>query len=107
MALRPLLRSVRIVGNHYRDAAAKAVHNALTKGEKLSLELEPTNEFDPYAVKVIAGGEHIAYIPRDISAMFYVSGVEAVEAVVTEVAQPKAGKSGVTVLIDVGLNEGA
>jgi hypothetical protein len=107
MPLRPLLRKVRIVGNHYRDDAAKKIHNQLTKGDQVFLELEPTNEFDPHAVKVLAGGKHIAYIPRDIAAMFYVSGVEAIEARVVEVAQPTAGKTGVNVFIDVGLNEGA
>ncbi len=101
--LKVLLRKVRIVGNYYRDDEAKAVHGLLKRGDRLTLELEPTNEYDDHAVKVLAAGVHIGYIPADCSAIFYVCGVDAVQVEVNSVATPKAGK-GVNVQIDVLLD---
>lgn len=40
---------------------------ALAAETPLVLEPEPTNKYDPHAVKVIHDGRHIGYVPRDLS----------------------------------------
>ena len=45
------------------DSCERALY--LNAGERLSLELEPTNEFDKNAVKIIyQNNDHIGYLPR-------------------------------------------
>lgn len=84
--LKPLFRNARVVGSQFRDEAAKAAYASLAKGEVLTLELEPTNEHDEFAVKVLVEGLHIGYIPREMSAVLHATGVGAdVVAVVSEV----------------------
>lgn len=34
---------------------------------EFDLEPEPTNEYDPNAVKVLNGGVHVGYVPRDLA----------------------------------------
>lgn len=68
----PVLRSVKIVGNHFRPQEAKEVFNSLQPKDELILKPEPTNPHDPYAVMVCKGQMHIGYIPKEISAAVYV-----------------------------------
>lgn len=97
-AMRPLLRNCRIVGSQFRDDAAQAIYAALAKGDELQLQLDPANPHDPLAVKVIADGTHVGYIPREMSAVFHLVGVGAdVIAVVSEV-----GSKG-SVMLAVGI----
>lgn len=72
----PFIRNAKIVGNHYRDDEAKAVFKALTDGQDLAVELEPTNPYDPFAVKVRTNGVFIGYVPKEISGVFYVLPAE-------------------------------
>jgi hypothetical protein len=66
----------RLVGNHYRQDG-KAALPLLPEGQPLILEPEPTNPFDPDAVKVLvdmtdskyrnmgfASVIHLGYVPR-------------------------------------------
>ncbi len=53
-----------IVGVHFRPSEAKAIHNALQIGERVDLEPEPNNKYDPNAVMVMSEGEHIGYVAR-------------------------------------------
>ncbi len=59
-----------VVGESFRrDGLLTLVrsHKAFDTGEiygSASLELEPTNEFDPTAVKVVVEGVHVGYIPK-------------------------------------------
>lgn len=39
----------------------------LPDGTAFTLEAEPTNQYDPFAVKVIHAGRHVGYVPRDLS----------------------------------------
>ena len=101
MSLKPLFRNARIVGSSFRDDHAKAIYAALKVADPVDFELEPSNEHDPYAVKVIADGVHVGYIPREMSAVIYATGVgEHIQAVVSEV-----GAKG-SVMITVGLLDG-
>ena len=59
-----------VVGESYRRDNLTALiraHNAFETGEILStavLEMEPTNEFDSSAVKVVVEGTQVGYIPK-------------------------------------------
>lgn len=58
-----------LVGVTFRGTGAREIVKRLTPddGELLSLEAEPTNEYDSEAVKVIYNptGEHIGYLARE------------------------------------------
>lgn len=51
-----------LAGLNFRPIEARAVFAALSPGASLSLEAEPFNQYDAYAVKIITEGEHIGYI---------------------------------------------
>jgi hypothetical protein len=59
-----------VVGESFRRDGLLALvrsHKAVDTGEiygSAVLELEPTNEFDPTAVKVVVEGVHVGYIPK-------------------------------------------
>lgn len=102
MNLKPLFRNARIVGSSFRDEEAKTVYANLRVGDAVQFELEPTNEHDPFAVKVVVkDGTHVGYIGREMSAVLYATGVgDHIQAVVSEVG----AKGGV--MITVGLVDG-
>lgn len=58
-----------LVGVTFRPAEIKPIVKALTTddGELLSLEADPTNEYDNHAVKVMyePTGQHLGYIARE------------------------------------------
>lgn len=58
-----------VKGNYFRPASAKEVFNELQDGDTLILEPEPTNQYDPNAIKVIEpeSGEFIGYIQKELS----------------------------------------
>jgi hypothetical protein len=88
----PLFRDIEIVGNYFRDDAAKECFNALEYGVKLEIELEPENEHDKFAVRVLAGGVHLGYIPAHSSAICYaLSDLETLSVTVTKVEAKKGG----------------
>ncbi len=84
-----------VVGESFqRDhlTALIRAHNAFESGEIYStavLELEPTNPFDPYAVKVVVEGTQVGYIPKFDS------------PAVTEMVK-KSGKSSYEVPVRIG-----
>lgn len=45
--------NVKVVGMHFRGANAKEIAAALQPGDRLIIERESLNEFDPNAIKVI------------------------------------------------------
>lgn len=48
-----------------KDAQARA--GSLRPGEEVSLKPEPSNQYDPFAVKVLSNRMHIGYIPKIFS----------------------------------------
>lgn len=58
----------QVRGTSFRPASAKAVAAALQPGEIVQLDPEPTNPYDPSAVRVIARGEFIGYVQKELSA---------------------------------------
>lgn len=51
--------------HYYLDAAASC-----KEGDQISFELEPSNSFDPTAVKIICNGDHIGYVNKALSSGF-------------------------------------
>jgi len=49
-----------MTGMNHRDAEQYVA--ALTPGTEMTLEREPDNKFDKFAVKVVHGGRHVGYI---------------------------------------------
>lgn len=53
-----------LAGANFRPGDAREVCRHLTIGEILDLEADPGNEYDANAVRVIADGTFIGFIPR-------------------------------------------
>jgi len=53
-----------LAGASFRPAEAKAALRTAAIGDVVSLEPDPENEYDAFAVKVIFAGHHIGFIPR-------------------------------------------
>jgi len=78
-----------VVGESFRRDGLLALvrsHKAFETGEiygSATLELEPTNEFDPTAVKVVVEGVHVGYIPKfdslAVTAMIQKRGKKEIE----------------------------
>ena len=61
---RPVERVVKVRGTTFRaDAIARVVRQGVRVAR---LVPEPTNAFDPNAVKVIVNDEHVGYLPRGL-----------------------------------------
>ena len=60
------------------DLAALSIHKIsrerIKVGDMLRFELEPTNRFDSFAVKVYKGDIHLGYIKKEHSRIFYKKG---------------------------------
>lgn len=64
----PTFSHTKLVGTSYRGADAKLLVAQLAKGDTVELELEPDNEYDSNAIKVMIGDCHVGYIDRDVAA---------------------------------------
>lgn len=51
-----------VVGAKFR--AADFAQAEVTRGDRLTLKPEPTNQYDPLAIAVYKGETHIGYVPR-------------------------------------------
>lgn len=60
----PTFPNVRVVGMHFRGGGAKDVAAAMTEETPVTLEREPDNQYDAYAIKVLIEDFHIGYIER-------------------------------------------
>lgn len=69
----------KVAGIKYEKRGEKAYEAQVTKGHKVSFVPEPSNKFDPYAVKVLyhylVGDDkvrelHLGYIPKEYSKNF-------------------------------------
>ena len=64
----PTFPNVLVVGMHFRPNG-KAIVASLIPPVSFTLEREPSNQYDMFAIKVLFEGEHIGYIERG-QAMF-------------------------------------
>ena len=53
-------------GRHHAEAIASS--EAVAPGNPLELRRDPTNEHDPNAIAVHAGGEQVGWVPRELAA---------------------------------------
>lgn len=54
-----------IAGVTYRNITDQVAFRHLEEGEQVFLAREPTNEYDPNAIKVVTrAGHHIGYVPK-------------------------------------------
>lgn len=60
-----------IAGLYYRSTEAHKIARGLGVGTQLRYELEPNNEYDKYAVKIIYKGIHLGYIPTVYSELIF------------------------------------
>jgi hypothetical protein len=82
-------RSFYIAGVQFRPQSSQNLIKELEEGDELTLKLEPTNQYDPNAVMIVSGDEHLGYVPKkfsaEISAMIEVDGPDSVQCVVIKV----------------------
>lgn len=85
-----------IAGVQFRPNAAKVL-SELEVGTELELELEPTNKYDPNAIKIMYEDEHVGYVPKkfsaEITAMIEVDGIDCVQCVISQI-NPEAKQWG-------------
>lgn len=60
-----------VVGAFARPAESKEVLKALRPGDTVTLEADPDNEYDSSAVKVMASGHHIGFVPASVNYMVF------------------------------------
>jgi len=58
-----------IIGMRHRGPKAELLVKSLARDEALVLERDPANPYDPNAVKVIARGEHVGFVPKALAAL--------------------------------------
>lgn len=80
----------RLAGAQFRPESARATTQELSVSDVLELEREPHNQYDANAIQVIAYGEHIGYIQRDLAALIapQMDAGEEPHAVVVERISP-------------------
>lgn len=59
--------TVAIRGTKFRPPEAREVARSLTPHEVVTIEPDPDNEFDPNALKIIARGQFIGYVQKDMA----------------------------------------
>ena len=64
-----LYNNGEVVGAFFLDPEAKQWADTCPPNTPVTVEREATNKHDPYAVRVLANGIAIGYIPKDISPM--------------------------------------
>lgn len=62
---------IKVVGATYLPTAAKGIYCSLNIGDPVSLKLDPDNEYDQTAVKVMAKYNCIGYVPSEYSNAIY------------------------------------
>ena len=103
------VQDLSVVGVTFRDGYPGNLLRLDSRiGEDIShgtatLEREPTNPYDPNAVKVVVGGEHIGYVPKEkavaLSAAL-LEGVKYVAFVKVQISPEHKDRPGVVLFID-------
>jgi hypothetical protein len=58
-----------LVGARFRPVEAQSILLEAEVGDPVQLEPEPTNAYDPNAIKVIYKEHHVGYVPRETTHM--------------------------------------
>jgi hypothetical protein len=59
--------TTHLAGAKFRPIEAREIYEALEPGGEIDLALDPTNQYDSNAVKVLVEGTHVGFIPAKIS----------------------------------------
>lgn len=62
-----LKHQTHVAGVKFRKGAAEKLEALRGEDVTFTLEPEPTNPYDSSAVKVLHDGEHVGYVPKDLS----------------------------------------
>ena len=99
------LRVAGVAGAAQHHAAVLA-SDAAAPGKPLELRRDPANEHDPNAVMVVAGGEQVGWVPRELAAELAprLDAGEAWAAVVLRERRdsPRDPRTGLTMLLARG-----
>jgi hypothetical protein len=101
-------RGLRVAGvaGAARHHAAALASDAAAPGKPLELRRDPANEHDPNAVMVLAGGEQVGWVPRELAAELAprLDAGEAWAAVVLRERRdsPRDPRTGLTMLLARG-----
>lgn len=57
----------QIAGLFYRPTYIHEIAQRINEGQTLTLEREPYNKYDKYAVRIMYGNNHIGYVPQSYS----------------------------------------
>ena len=63
----PFFRGISVVGQHFLNDDSKAALKQISPGDIVTLQHEPTNPHDQYAVGVYFGGQRVGYIFKECS----------------------------------------
>jgi hypothetical protein len=95
------LHVTSVAGARHRAEALAA--DAAAPGRPLGLERDPANEHDPNAIMVLAGGELIGFVPRELAAELApeIDGGQAWSAVALREQRPspRDPRTGLTMLL--------
>jgi hypothetical protein len=101
-------RGLRVTGvaGAARHHAAALASGAAAPGRPLTLRRDPGNAHDPNAIMVLAGGEQVGWVPREVAAELALAldAGEAWSAVVLRErrATPRDPRTGLTMLLGRG-----
>jgi hypothetical protein len=76
--------TVRLMGTKFRPREAREIASHLQPNDPVTLEAEPDNAYDPCAIKVIAQGEFIGYVQKDMAQVLHPYAFEPMTAYVSE-----------------------
>lgn len=96
----PFFREVAIKGQHFLPPEGKAAASQIQPGDQLTLEAEPTNQHDPYAVAAMFGSQRVGYLQKEVSSAAAWLLMIKMPLKVTVVSVGKAGNLVVNVLED-------
>lgn len=57
-----------IRGAYYRGQEVLDLIDTFEENTELTLEREPENEYDPFAIKILYEGIHLGYVPKEMAA---------------------------------------
>lgn len=78
---------IDVVGCHYREEACKAMMADTHWMEKITLQTDPDNEYDPQAIKVMYLDRHVGYVSKktyDDVREYVEKGVKVTECTITD-----------------------
>lgn len=79
--------NLTLMGANFRPAESRDIVKGLSMGDGhlLSLEVEPNNQYDMFAVKVLCNEKHIGYLPKGPNEIIFDKLIEGSEPTSIEI----------------------